>query len=136
MWWWTFGSVPEISAASIYEECVRDDVVHDTLLVDVRTEGEYQRGRIKGAVSCSLVPPWSFQDRLGACLDSLDAKWREEPKRRILFICLSAHRSISAVKLLTEMGRPNVFQLQGGMQAWRALNFPEISSTPTSNPSE
>jgi rhodanese-related sulfurtransferase len=44
-----------------------------------------------------------------------------------LMICLSAHRSIAAVRLMTEMGHENVFQLKGGMQDWRAKQLPEIS---------
>ena len=121
VWWWTFGSVPEVPPQEFFDT----RVTGTDIVIDVRTRSEYDGGHIEGAVWCSLIPPWNFEARVTETLDAIDALWREN-KRRILFICLSAHRSISAVKLLTQMGRVNVVQLQGGMQAWRALNLPEV----------
>lgn len=130
-WLWTFGSVPELPAQQVLDECAGKG--NDCLIVDVRTEGEFGRGHIDGATSCSLVPPWSFRTRVVETLARLDPDWQTDD-RRIVFICLSAHRSISAVKLLTEMGRANnVFQLQGGMQAWRAAGLPEVTGDANSS---
>lgn len=98
-----------------------------SLIIDVRTEGEFNNGHIVGAVSCSLIPPWSFRTRLQDTLTALDPEWATN-ERRIIFICLSAHRSISGIKMMRELNRAhNVFQLQAGMQAWRKEPpFPEV----------
>lgn len=126
-WWWTFGSVPEVPAQEVFDNCVSG--TDESIIIDVRTRNEYDGGHIEGAKWCSLIPPWSFESRVTETLNAIDPLWREN-KRRILFICLSAHRSISGVKLLTQLGRTNVMQLQGGMQAWRAANLPEVVEHP------
>jgi rhodanese-related sulfurtransferase len=43
----------------------------------------------------------------------------------VVAICLTAHRSIPAVRLLRENGF-EARQLQGGMLAWRAAQLPEV----------
>ena len=42
-------------------------------------------------------------------------------------VCLTAHRSVPAVRLLRERGFDAV-QLSGGMIAWRAARLPEARS--------
>ena len=122
MWWWTFGKVPELPAPKVLE------AAPTSLIIDVRTEMEYAAGHIQGAVSCSLIPPWSFEDRLLKIVQS-------KPKdAQIICICLSAHRSISAVKKLRSMGWTHALQLKGGMQSWRAQNLPEVKDDQSSPP--
>lgn len=43
-------------------------------------------------------------------------------------VCLSAHRSIGALKWLRGQGYRSVKQLKGGMQAWRREALPEVRS--------
>jgi rhodanese-related sulfurtransferase len=47
-----------------------------------------------------------------------------DPARPVVAICLTAHRSVPAVRLLRERGFDAV-QLSGGMIAWRAARLPE-----------
>jgi rhodanese-related sulfurtransferase len=103
-WWLPFGRVPEVSAAELNEIITRD---RQTQIVDVRTGTEWRKSRIPGAVN---VPIHELRRRLNSL--SLDAK------RPIVAICLSAHRSIPAVRLLRARGFANAVQLQGGMLAW------------------
>eukprot|EP01006_Ploeotia_vitrea_P063229 TRINITY_DN85170_c0_g1_i1.p1 TRINITY_DN85170_c0_g1~~TRINITY_DN85170_c0_g1_i1.p1 ORF type:complete len:117 (+),score=6.50 TRINITY_DN85170_c0_g1_i1:91-441(+) len=112
-WWWTFGSVPELPPAQILEI----SEAGNAQIVDNRTTGEFLNGHIKGAVSCPLNPPWSFERRLRAL--NLD------PSKPVYPICLSAHRSIAGQRKLTSMGF-TAFQLQGGMQKWRECKYPEV----------
>jgi rhodanese-related sulfurtransferase len=133
MWAWPFGGAPEFSAQHVHEllearktgtqlpdehplRMFRGGV----RLIDVRTEGEYAGGHIDGAESVSLTSFWNFRSRLE------ELKLSKDAEQLNLCICLSAHRSVSAVNLLREMGFENAFQLQGGMQAWRAANLPEV----------
>jgi rhodanese-related sulfurtransferase len=126
IWWVPFGRVPEIGA----EELARTlDAVQ---LVDVRTRLEFARGRIRGAMSIPIQELAGYRRGKPACRpdggptpselgSSLRALDRARP---VVVICLSAHRSIPAVRLLRDAGF-DVRQLAGGMLAWRALGLPE-----------
>ena len=108
--WLPFGTVPEIHSRRL---AVDLDATPPPQIVDVRTEAEFRRGHVRGAISAPIV---SLPDRLG----SLPLN-RGRP---VIAICLTAHRSIPAVRLLREAGY-DAFQLAGGMLAWRAAGYPE-----------
>lgn len=82
-------------------------------MLDVRTPAEFVRGHVRGAVN---VPVTSLRSRLA----SLDL----DRARPVIAVCLTAHRSIPATRLLRERGFDAV-QLAGGMLAWRAAGLPE-----------
>jgi rhodanese-related sulfurtransferase len=109
-WWLPFGTVPEISPAQLAKELAG---LPAPQLLDVRTAAEFARGYVRGAVSVPI-------QTLAARLDAL----RLDPSRRVVAICLSAHRSIPAVRLLRSRGF-EAAQLAGGMLAWRAAGLPE-----------
>ena len=129
-WWWTFGSVPEVNAPTLQAASQRITQAKQQqppaaatalpTIIDVRTGGEYEGGHIQHAVNASFLPPWSFPGRVGPLVSSLD-KGAE-----IYVICLSAHRSIGALKYLRTQGFTNVKQLQGGMQEYRRQKLPEV----------
>ena len=109
-WWLPFGAVPELPAAEL-AELVRGEAPPQ--VVDVRSALEFASGHIAGALS---VPITSFAELLpGLGLD---------PRRPVVAICLTAHRSIPAVRLLRRGGF-DARQLAGGMLAWRAARLPE-----------
>ena len=109
-WWLPVGHVPEINAAVLNARLSGDN---PPKIVDVRSGVEWRRSHIPGAVS---VPINELKDRLASL--QLDA---QQP---IIAICLSAHRSIPAVRLLRAEGFENVVQLKGGMLAWWSKNYP------------
>jgi thioredoxin len=83
-------------------------------ILDVRTPGEYEGGHIKGA----LLADWNN---------------REEFKRRIQFVdknkpvyvyCLAGGRSAAAAKEMRANGYEKVYELSGGINAWKADNKP------------
>jgi rhodanese-related sulfurtransferase len=108
--WLPLGKVPEIHSRRL---AVDLDAVPPPQILDVRTEGEFRRGHVPGAVS---VPITALPERLASL--ALDRR------RPVIAICLSAHRSIPAVRLLREAGY-DAAQLRGGMLAWRAAGYPE-----------
>jgi rhodanese-related sulfurtransferase len=109
-WWLPFGTVAEIRAPRLARDLA---ATPPPQLVDVRTRQEFRAGRIPGAIS---VPITSLARALpGLGLD---------PSRKVVAICLTAHRSIPAVRLLREKGF-DAAQLAGGMLAWRAAGLPE-----------
>jgi rhodanese-related sulfurtransferase len=109
-WWLPFGPVPEILAPALSQALGQGAPPQ---LVDVRTVREFAGGHIEGAVN---VPVTELAGRLpGLELD---------PERPVVAICLTAHRSIPAVRLLRGHGL-EARQLAGGMLAWRAQGLPE-----------
>ena len=112
-WWLPFGSVPELSSPAL-AEALRDPVPPQ--LLDVRTAREFAAGHIEGAIN---IPVTELAARLP--LLKLDAG------RPVVLICLTAHRSIPAVRLLRGQGL-EARQLAGGMLAWRVAGLPERRS--------
>jgi rhodanese-related sulfurtransferase len=103
-WWWLpFGRVPEIPARELAAQLGEP---RPPQVVDVRTPAEWRRSHVPGAVN---VPITELGSRLGTL--SLDRA------RPVVAVCLTAHRSIPAVRLLRAEGFEAV-QLAGGMQAW------------------
>jgi glyoxylase-like metal-dependent hydrolase (beta-lactamase superfamily II)/rhodanese-related sulfurtransferase len=75
------------------------------LLVDVRTEREWQENRIGGSVNLPLA--------------SLPARLDELPRgRRLVVLCRSGYRSSIAASVLRRNGFGDVVDLAGGMDAW------------------
>jgi len=109
-WWLPFGRVAEISAFQLSE---RLDPGPAPQIIDVRSHAEWRRSHIQGAVN---VPIHELKNRISAL--------QLDPARPVVAICLSAHRSIPAVRLLQLHGFDQAVQLQGGMLAWWREEFP------------
>lgn len=77
-----------------------------TILLDVRTRGEYVQGHIDGS---TLVP----LDQLSASLTQLAAV--EAP---IIVICHSGARASTAATALRRAGKADVHVLGGGVSSW------------------
>jgi rhodanese-related sulfurtransferase len=110
-WWLPFGRVPEVRPAELLEEMAGKAA---PFLLDVRTPAEFASGHLKGAVN---VPVTSLQGRLSSL--GIPAGCQ------VVAICLSAHRSPPAVRLLRRTG-VEARQLAGGMLAWRLAGNPVV----------
>jgi rhodanese-related sulfurtransferase len=108
-WWVPFGPVPEVLAAELSRTLGRPDPPQ---LLDVRTALEFAAGHIAGARHLPVT-----------ALDRLETVGLD-PRRPVVAICLTAHRSVPAVRLLRSRGFA-AEQLAGGMRAWRAAGLPE-----------
>lgn len=109
-WWLPFGRVPEIEARALAQR-LEDDA--EIQLVDVRTVVEHERSRIANSINAPIT-------ELRRRLDELPLR----PELFTVAICLSAHRSVPAVRLLRGRGFTDVVQLAGGMLAWWAAELP------------
>ncbi|AGA33453.1 Rhodanese-like protein [Thioalkalivibrio nitratireducens DSM 14787] len=107
--WWPFGAVPEVSAEELRKLSTRGGVQ----IVDVRTRLEFRYSRIPGARSL----PITHFTRSG--LRSLDL----DPGRPVVAVCLTAHRSVPAVRILRRQGY-DARQLRAGMRAWWRAGLP------------
>jgi rhodanese-related sulfurtransferase len=113
-WWLPFGHVPEIPAVTLPQRLADDPT---PLVLDMRTPAEWRRGHIAGACNTPI-------NQLKKQLPTLDL----DPRRPVVCICLSAHRSIPAVHLLRARGVEHMLQLKGGMLAWRRAGLPTLST--------
>ncbi|HEY2143323.1 MAG TPA: molybdopterin-synthase adenylyltransferase MoeB, partial [Candidatus Udaeobacter sp.] len=95
-------TIPAISA----HELKRKLDAHEAFeLIDVREPFEYEIARIDGA---KLIPLAEIGDRT-------EELQREQP---IVVHCHSGKRSAQAVRLLQQRGFSNVYNLEGGIDAW------------------
>lgn len=113
-WWRMKGEVPEVSPETLYWQVQRGEVQ----VLDVRTAAEFGLGRIPGAIH---VPIQKLERRLEPGGEGLPL----DPERPVVAICLTAHRSIAAVRLLSRHGY-DVVQLQGGMTRWARERLPVV----------
>lgn len=82
----------------------------NTILVDVRTDGEYQSGHVSGAIHIPLH-----------MLSGHVAKIAQDHKdKNVLVICHTGSRSASACVSLAKKGL-KVYNVTGGMMAWNLM---------------
>jgi len=79
------------------------------MILDVRTNKEYENGHIPGAIH---VPLSDIGDKI---------KKLKKDKELVVY-CQSGNRSIWAIKRLMGMGYKNLFNLKGGYHAWKRIH--------------
>ena len=79
------------------------------MLLDVRTDKEYEGGHIPGSVH---VPLSEIGDKI---------KKLKKDKELVVY-CQSGNRSIWAIKRLMGMGYTNLYNLKGGFNAWKRIH--------------
>jgi rhodanese-related sulfurtransferase len=82
------------------------------ILLDVRSESEVKSGALPNAQN--IVYDDSFSDKLGSLS-------KETP---IFVYCAAGKRSAKAAEILREKGFKEVFQLKGGLDAWKHAKLP------------
>jgi len=83
------------------------------VLLDVRTRKEFDAERIAGAVIVDYNSP-SFRDEMA----------RLDRGKTYLVYCRTGNRTNGAVKVMRELGFPNVFVFPGGITKWKEAGFP------------
>jgi rhodanese-related sulfurtransferase len=84
------------------------------ILLDVREAPEWRAGHAPGA---RHIP-----------LSHLPARMKDLPPRRtVVTVCRSGHRSALAAKMLAREGR-EVINLSGGMHAWARAGLPVVTA--------
>lgn len=85
----------------------------DALVLDVRTDKEYQEGHILNAMHAPLGVLSSHLSQL--------APYKQTP---IVVVCRSGARSGQAVGVLAKAGFEQLHNLAGGIMAWQSANMP------------
>ncbi|HUH51759.1 MAG TPA: rhodanese-like domain-containing protein [Flavobacterium sp.] len=95
----------KVLAADQYEQVVTDQ---DVQIVDVRTAEEFAEGHLKGAKNFNIQ-----NEDFELMTQDLD---KEKP---VYIYCRSGMRSAKAGKALEEMGFKEIYDLKGGILAWK-----------------
>ena len=107
------GEYPNLSPAEARDLLWKRSGDPDFVLLDVRTRKEFDAERIAGAVMVDYNSP-SFRDEI-AKLDR---------SKSYLVYCRTGNRTNGAVKVMRELGFPNVIVFPGGITAWKEAGFP------------
>ncbi|MFO1380796.1 MAG: rhodanese-like domain-containing protein [Chitinivorax sp.] len=83
------------------------------IVLDVRSGVELATGRLPGAMH---IPLGELENRLA----ELEA-WRDKP---VVVNCQMGGRSLSACQLLKKHGFSDIYNLKGGIAAWRQASLP------------
>ena len=101
--------MPENS--EVAPKAVSEALANGAILIDVREQVEYDEARIPGSV---LIPVGQLPGRLG-----------EVPTDRDVYVhCRMGGRSARAVDYLRAFGRPNAYNVTGGIEAWDEAGLP------------
>ncbi|MBA3015359.1 MAG: rhodanese-like domain-containing protein [Proteobacteria bacterium] len=85
----------------------------DLLIIDVRSPQELREGKI---VDSTLIPFW----------DIMKGNYSIPKDRPILMICAVGGRSYAAMQILSQKGYKEIYNLQGGIDAWKKANLPVV----------
>jgi rhodanese-related sulfurtransferase len=105
-------AIPQIDPADANDRVRKKQLI----LVDVRTESEWESGIPKGAHTVTLGDP--------RMVDTIYGFMKEDASAPVAVICRSGMRSGRAAKLLAGAGFTDVSNVRGGIMAWRAANLP------------
>ena len=85
------------------------------VIIDVRTPEEFAGEHIANAVNIDYYAE-SFKDKISAL----------DKNKTYLVYCLSGSRSRNALKMMAEMGFREVYDISGGIAAWKSEGLPIV----------
>lgn len=100
------GSVEPAAATHLYNR-------EDALFVDVRSEAEFRKAHLPGALH---VPADAAEQRLEKL-----ARHRDRP---VVVYCGNGTQAGRIAALLKKRGFPKVYQLRGGLANWQSVGYP------------
>ena len=89
----------------------KEKIDNGAQVIDVRTPGEYAGGHVPGSINIPHMSILAQKDKL--------AKDRE-----LVFICQVGQRSALAAEMAAAVGLTNLYNLEGGTDAWVKSGFP------------
>ncbi len=88
----------------------------DFMIIDVRTSREYSGGHLENAVNIDYSGS-SFETEIG----------KLDRNRIYLIYCASGSRSGQALAVMEDMDFMTVYNMAGGIGAWRAAGYPVVT---------
>lgn len=106
------GVTPQISTDEAYKTISEKK---DVVFLDVRTPGEYSKGKIEGSIN---VPVDDVASQIATAVPD---------KSRVIYVyCLSGSRSTVAADVMIQLGYANVFSMTSGLLMWRSKKYPLV----------
>jgi rhodanese-related sulfurtransferase len=90
------------------------------IVLDVRTQSEYDEGHLENAV---LIPLTELESRIDEIVQYRDSE--------IIVYCKAGSRSAQASSILDSNNFTKVFNVLGGITAWESANYPVIHEFPS-----
>jgi len=87
------------------------------VVLDVRTPGEFEKGRIAGATNINFLAT-DFEDRIS----------KLDPNKAYLVHCATGGRSTHSLPVLEKHHFKLLYHLDGGIRAWEKAGLPEDRS--------
>jgi rhodanese-related sulfurtransferase len=85
----------------------------NSVIIDVRTPGEYESGHIKNAININ-VSDSNFQEKIAQL----------NKNEKVYVYCKIGSRSNKAANILVKNGFKQVYDLNGGIISWQRANLP------------
>jgi rhodanese-related sulfurtransferase len=104
-----FRGIKEVDSAAALQFINHKNAV----VLDVREPSEYDAGHV---LNSRLIPLGKLKERMGEL-----KKHKDQP---IVVMCRNGNRSGTACLLLGKQGFAQVYNLAGGVQAWKKNNLP------------
>ena len=101
--------VPQIDASDVKNAI---DSHKNFILLDVRTTGEYAKGKIAGSIN---LPLDQVAGKITQTIPDKDST--------IYIYCLSGARSESVAQIMIKLGYTQVSNMTSGLMAWRAKGY-------------
>jgi hydroxyacylglutathione hydrolase len=109
--------LPQLSVHELAERRERADA---PTVLDVRSPAEWRGGHVAGAVN---LPAGDLPARLASV-----------PAGPLAVVCGGGFRSTAAASLLQRAGRADIFNVAGGMGAWKRAGLPIVTATASPPP--
>ena len=106
-------SVPSIDSATFQSKIISRGVI----VLDVRTAGEFKQNHIIDARNID-VDSAEFDTAIGAL----------DKKATYALYCQTGRRSAIAYEKMKKAGFLNLYNLEGGMEAWMAAGLPRVGN--------
>jgi len=107
---------PQAQVAASYSPAQTMELIKqkkDLVIIDVRSPEELREGKIEGS---TLIP----------FMDIMKGNFTIPQGSPILLICAVGGRSYAAMQILAHKGYKEIYNLQGGVAAWKQANLPLI----------
>ena len=107
------GEYKTISAQEFKKVLEKNKNNSNFVLIDVRTKQEYEAGHIDGAKNLDFYKGAEFVQALS----------KLDKNKTYAIYCRSGHRSGQTLDIMKNMGFKKVYNLDGGINAWKLLNY-------------
>lgn len=106
---------PKLPEVDVEEVKRALDAKEDVIVLDVRNQSEYERGRIAKSINLPLFDVTSDVEKV-----------IPDKGKKVYVYCLSGSRSSAAVEEMQKLGYTNVHNVTSGLLAWRAQHYPTV----------